>query len=329
SSHFWGWSEDEIFAGSLLLAYVSSNGIRDYGVDHLGSTVVVTDPNAHLIGNIYYDAFGAGGATGAGMLQYTGHERDGANAGAQTGPVRLPDYLHARNYDSLRGRFLSPDRAQNWFKAMSIPQAWNRYTYARNNPLCLLDSNGTDDKDFRMLTVHINVIYSNADVKTISGQTLRQATEEGIAYSRKFFADARIQLDVRRYEGTINTQAWGNINGPVKTSNGDVALEDFQNSHRGALTVLVSGDLSGISGKTHGIGGPTMIGTGSDKMVFNDEISHALGNVTTPDVPLLSNTLADIRLDAQETFVELGWGMSQWYKDTFRQTLEIINGELQ
>ncbi len=120
----------------MLLAYVSSNGIRDYGVDHLGSTVVVTDPNGHLIGNIFYDAFGAGGATGAGMLQYTGQERDGANAGPQTGSVRLPDYLHARNYDSLRGRFLSVDPA---FGLPGSPQTWNRYAYAVNNPL-----NGTD-----------------------------------------------------------------------------------------------------------------------------------------------------------------------------------------
>ncbi|MEA2346142.1 MAG: hypothetical protein QOF63_4311, partial [Thermoanaerobaculia bacterium] len=139
TSHTWGWSEDEIFAGPLLLAYVSPIGIRDYGVDHLGSTVVATDPNGHLIGNIFYDAFGAGGATGAGMLQYTGHERDGANAGAQTGSVRLPDYLHARNYDSLRGRFLSIDRAKG---DVQRPQTWNRYAYAIDNPVNNLDPNG-------------------------------------------------------------------------------------------------------------------------------------------------------------------------------------------
>lgn len=90
--------------------------------------------------------------------------------------------------------------------------------------------------------------------------------------------------------------------------------------------MLVSGDLSGITGMTKGVGGPTVIGTGSDKMVFNDDISHALDNVTAVNVPLVSNALADVRLDVQETVVEHGWGMSQWYKDTFRDTLDKING---
>ncbi|HEV7485035.1 MAG TPA: RHS repeat-associated core domain-containing protein [Thermoanaerobaculia bacterium] len=139
SSHTWGWSEDEIFAGPSLLAYVSSSGIRDYGVDHLGSTVALTDPNGRLIGNVYYDAFGAGGATGAGMLQYTGHERDGLNVGAQTGSVRLPDYLHARNYDPLRGRFLSVDRVGG---IAGNPQSWNRYAYGRNSPIVMVDPDG-------------------------------------------------------------------------------------------------------------------------------------------------------------------------------------------
>lgn len=41
-THTWGWSEDEIFAGATLLAYVSPAGVRDYGVDHLGSSFVTT-----------------------------------------------------------------------------------------------------------------------------------------------------------------------------------------------------------------------------------------------------------------------------------------------
>jgi hypothetical protein len=71
-----------------------------------------------------------------------------------------------------------------------------------------------------------------------------------------------------------------------------------------------------------------MIGTGSDKTVFNDEISHALGNLTVISHPFgVSNALADIRLDLQETFVDHGWRMGEWYRDTFRDTLDKINGE--
>jgi RHS repeat-associated protein len=160
-AHAWAWVEDEVFAGSSPLAYVSSIGVRHYGVDHLGSTVVVTDSNGHLVGNINYDAFGAGGATGAGMLQYTGHERDGANAGPQTGTVRLPDYLHARNYDPLRGRFLSIDPEISAAPTMHRPQKWNRYAYVVNNPVLYLDPTGKQeaagfamDRDVQDLLAH-------------------------------------------------------------------------------------------------------------------------------------------------------------------------------
>jgi RHS repeat-associated protein len=139
-THTWGWSEDEIFAGPTLLAYVSPIGVRHYGVDHLGSAVLLTDnPDGHLIGNINYGAFGAGGATGAGMLQYTGHERDAVAVGPQTGTVRLPDYLHARYYDSLRGRFLSADPIPG---EEHLPQSWNAYAYVLDNPLIYFDPSG-------------------------------------------------------------------------------------------------------------------------------------------------------------------------------------------
>ncbi len=87
NSTFWNWREDEIWRGAALLAYESPTGVRHYGLDHLGSPAILTDALAHPIGNITFDAFGNGGATGAGMLQYTGHERDSANVGPSPGTV--------------------------------------------------------------------------------------------------------------------------------------------------------------------------------------------------------------------------------------------------
>jgi hypothetical protein len=115
----------------------------------------------------------------------------------------------------------------------------------------------------------------------------------------------------------------------VKTSSGDVSLSDFMKSQKNALNVLVSADFGGVTGKTAGVGGPTIIGNAADKMVFNDEMGHALGNVTIVDVPLVSNTLADIRMDLQETFVEWGWSLSPWYDETFRKNAEKLNGSPQ
>ncbi len=135
------WREDDIWRGAALLAYESPTGVRHYGLDHLGSPAIVTDATANLVGPLTFDAFGNGGATGAGMLQYTGHERDSFNVGSSPGTVTLPDYLHARYYDSARGRFLSVDPAVDSIDP-GKPQSWNRYAYVRSNPLTFTDPTG-------------------------------------------------------------------------------------------------------------------------------------------------------------------------------------------
>jgi RHS repeat-associated protein len=49
------------------------------------------------------------------------------------------DYMHARHGNPLVGRFLSVDRVGGTSKK---PQSWNRYAYARGNPLLYVDPNG-------------------------------------------------------------------------------------------------------------------------------------------------------------------------------------------
>jgi RHS repeat-associated protein len=163
-SHSWSWSEDEIWRGGSLLAFVSPNGVRHDGLDHLGSPVLLTDSSGNLFGNVSYDAFGSGGGTGAGMLQYTGHERDSATAGPQSGTARLPDYLHARYYDANAGRFLSVDRHSG---DPQRPQSWNRYEYASNNPITRVDPNGLNDQMFVVNTLGAGA-FSRADAAALA-----------------------------------------------------------------------------------------------------------------------------------------------------------------
>src|SRR5205085_745108 len=51
------------------------------------------------------------------------------------------DYMHARYFNPNAGRFLSadPHLGQRRF-----PESWNRYSYAANRPLTLIDSSGLD-----------------------------------------------------------------------------------------------------------------------------------------------------------------------------------------
>ncbi|MGH9368057.1 MAG: RHS repeat-associated core domain-containing protein, partial [Thermoanaerobaculia bacterium] len=72
------------------------------------------------------------------------------------------DYDHARHCSPVQGRFLSPDKVGG---RPLEPQSWNRYSYARNNPLSLVDPNGEDP-----------TIFQNAAAAVISaGSAIQQA----------------------------------------------------------------------------------------------------------------------------------------------------------
>jgi RHS repeat-associated protein len=133
----WTWSEDEIWRGSTLLATETLSGTKRFVTDHLGSPRFVTNSAGQPLGTIAFAAFGQGGATGMGALQFTGHERD-ERADVSAEPL---DYMHARYYSASVGRFLSVDRAIESVDP-GKPQSWNRYSYVRSNPLTFTDPTG-------------------------------------------------------------------------------------------------------------------------------------------------------------------------------------------
>jgi RHS repeat-associated protein len=65
--------------------------------------------------------------------KFTGKERD-----TESGL----DYFGARYYASSMGRFMSPDPILIMRQKMTDPQQWNMYSYVRNNPLRMVDTNG-------------------------------------------------------------------------------------------------------------------------------------------------------------------------------------------
>lgn len=66
-------------------------------------------------------------------MKFTGHERD------NQGTAGSLDYMHARHYSPIFGKFLSTDTSKADPKG---PQRWNRYLYGRDNPVNLVDPNG-------------------------------------------------------------------------------------------------------------------------------------------------------------------------------------------
>ena len=60
---------------------------------------------------------------------------------ATEGPESGLDFSQARYFGSALGRFTSPDPS-NLSVDFWLPQTWNRYAYALNNPLSVVDRNG-------------------------------------------------------------------------------------------------------------------------------------------------------------------------------------------
>jgi RHS repeat-associated protein len=92
---------------------------------------------------------------------FTGKERDG-----ETGM----DYFGARYYRANVGRFTTVDPELNVKDALVDPQRWNRYAYARNNPLKYVDPDGRD----------IAVIENHATSGNPFGHTAVAITGQGV-----------------------------------------------------------------------------------------------------------------------------------------------------
>jgi RHS repeat-associated protein len=121
------------FFNGEALALRKGSGVYFLYPDRLGSTIRATDAYNQVSGQRGYDAFG-GKRRSSGELPtdylYTGQEEDSG-----TGLL----YYNARYYDPQLGQFLSPDTL--------VPEPtsfldYNRYLYARGNPLKYSDPSG-------------------------------------------------------------------------------------------------------------------------------------------------------------------------------------------
>ena len=128
----WQVEKDYFYAKGLLASFqYQDQSRRHYHLDHLGTPRMSTDESGQIVSTSDFLPFGeevTAGAPGE-RLKFTGHERDFDDQ----------DYMHARFYNGLDGRFLTPDPILG---SVDSSQSWNRYTYALNNPLKYIDPTG-------------------------------------------------------------------------------------------------------------------------------------------------------------------------------------------
>ncbi len=112
---------------------MGSAKIYYYHTDHLGSSSVITDETATKVQSLTYFPYGQT-RTSTGSIdvhhKYTSQELDDS-----TGLY----FYNARYYDPALGRFVSADSI---IPNPRDPQALNRYSYVRNNPIIYTDPSG-------------------------------------------------------------------------------------------------------------------------------------------------------------------------------------------
>ena len=142
-------------AGNLAAEYggqtPSVSGTLYLTQDHLGSTRLVTNASAGVVGCHDYLPFGEEIPAAWGSrpscygqtdttVKFTGQERD-AETAADGGGLTGFDNFWARMMAGSQGRFLSPD-PDNAGADATNPQSWNMYGYVFNNPLAYVDPSG-------------------------------------------------------------------------------------------------------------------------------------------------------------------------------------------
>jgi RHS repeat-associated protein len=131
--------------GAAGLAYSvdkSTAAVQVYHTDGLGSVRAITDSTGSVVQAYQTDEFGIPTQTQGTSAQpfgFTGEQRD-----PEDGLV----YLRARMYDPSIGRFFQRDPLA---KSASGITGFNRYTYAGNNPVTLVDPSGLSAAQNRVL----------------------------------------------------------------------------------------------------------------------------------------------------------------------------------
>lgn len=151
------WIEDYVWADGRLIGTereAKEGGRRHVHTDHLGTPRLITDSTGAVVSEYHYYPFGveitsmrqdrARGYERESQMDFTGHERD-FNAGTTIENESYLDYMHARYYSGVTGRFLSTDPVLDIKAATHNPQRWNRYSYVSNNPINKTDPDGREE----------------------------------------------------------------------------------------------------------------------------------------------------------------------------------------
>jgi RHS repeat-associated protein len=124
-------SREFIYGNGDMLAEVSGGATTYYQKDHL-SVRMITDANGNVAGQQGHYPFGEQwySSNGSSEWMFTSYQHN---------PETGLEYAMARYYDPRTATFCSADPAEG---NPDDPESWNRYAYARDNPINITDPSG-------------------------------------------------------------------------------------------------------------------------------------------------------------------------------------------
>ena len=188
--------------------------------DHLGSVRTTVNRDGNVLGYDDYYPFGltmpgrsSNSANPNDNYKFTGHERDD-EAGLNL------DFMNARNYDPIIGRFLQIDPLADQF-----PQ-WTPYHYVHNNPLNLIDPTGMAPVDW--------VEKEDGSIYWDENATSQSSTKQGEKYLGKNVIVATHNRDENDKEevnsATFDLYLESDKTGPSATIKGNTVPADVEGS---------------------------------------------------------------------------------------------------
>lgn len=234
-------TDEYVYFGTKRVAHraASSNTIYFYGQDMLGtSRTVFTSAGVSCYDADFYPFGGERSYTDTCPPNYkfTGKERDAESN---------LDNFGARYNASQIGRFISPDPLLSSAR-LTNPQTWNRYTYALNNPLRILDPTGLWDWD-----ASAGGDMSDEDLFAMasSRQNKRRQWAQKALYFRAEFRAARDSADEAAGSSTLSddqqSAAQTAVDSYGSEGDGNGVLVGIENGH-GASTILNDDDTISV-----------------------------------------------------------------------------------
>ena len=268
--------KDYLYNGGELLATTRALSSVEYEyavADHLGTPRAWTDNSGAMIAGGRHDylpygvelfadvgtrttdqGYASSAQQDGQRKQFDGYQRD-----IETGL----DFAEARYYASVQGRFTSVDPLLSSGKTAN-PQSWNRYTFALNNPLRLIDPSGMDpdeaqkrqaEIDFEVAKRRIDEVVKSGGHLVIYVAGIKNKDQKSNEVTRQAAGELMQEMGIDNATVVSVSNSHTAIQAAVGKPN-EVTADTFKNIVEYAIQSGLSG--SQISVIAHSNGNPTL-----------------------------------------------------------------------